>query len=184
MKKRALIVIMLVLLAGTSRAQEKFSLVLTGSALMPQDSNYKTVYGKTIFFPELRLAYALGGDFFVFGSYGLLSASGTTPIFQSAAKSTQHFISAGAGYAGPLSGDLGFEIAAGLFLAAYKETVEDTAVTGSTIGFRADAALRYSFSSTFFAQLGLGYLTGSDTVDGTSIKVGGLRAGLGIGYKF
>jgi hypothetical protein len=184
MKKNALIVLLLVLLSGSALAQEKFTLVLTGSALMPQDSNYKTVYGKTFFFPEIRLSYALGGDFFLFGGYGLLSASGTTPVLQSVAKSTQHFLSAGAGYAGALGGDLGFEIAAGLFWAPYKEAVEEAEVTGSAIGFRADAALRYSFSPAFFAQLGLGYLTASSTVDGTSIKLGGLRTGLGIGYKF
>ncbi|MGD0782594.1 MAG: hypothetical protein ABSA30_07020 [Candidatus Aminicenantales bacterium] len=184
MKKLAPFVLLAALLAGTSMAQEKFSLVVTGSALWPTDGNYKAVYGKAVFFPEIKLTYALGGDFFVFAGYGLISVSGTTPILQSETQSTQHFISAGAGYDASLSGNLAFEIAAGLFFAAFKETVADDEASGSAIGFRADAALRYGFSPRFFAQLGLGYLTGSDTVDGVPVKLGGLRAGLGFGYKF
>ena len=120
MKKLIPFVLLVVLLAGTSLAQEKFSLVVSGSALWPSDGNFKTIYGKTVFTPEVKLTFALSGEFFLYGSYGFLSASGQSLVFQSNAQSTQHFFSAGAGYGSSLGENLGFQIAAGLFLAAYK----------------------------------------------------------------
>jgi hypothetical protein len=184
MKKIISLALFLVLLAGISPAQDKFSLAISGNALWPSDGNFKTVYGKTFFQPEVRLTYALSEEFFLYGGYGFLSASGLTPIFQSDAQSTQHFFSIGGGYGASLGENLGFQIGAGIFLASYKETVADVSVTGSAIGFRADAALRYNISSKFFALAGLGYMTASDDVDGVSIKLGGLRAGLGFGCRF
>jgi len=37
---------------------------------------------------------------------------------------------------------------------------------------------------TFYVELSLGYLTASDTVEDVKIKLGGLRTGLGMGFRF
>jgi len=187
MKKLVILLVFAVALTGMSWAQDqdsKISICLTGNILMPNDGGYKDTYGKSRFYPELRVAYSLGKSFFVYGSYGLLSASGETPVLKLEAKSTQHIISVGGGYGGVLSGKLSYRIGVGLFLDSYKETAMDIEATGSAIGFRADAGLCYAITDKFSAHAGIGYLTGKDDVEGESIKLGGFRVGAGIGYKF
>ncbi len=187
MKKAIALVALAAALTGFAAAQEqasKFSLVVTGNILLPSDSGYKDTYGSARFYPELRLAYALGKGFFLYAGYGLLSASGTTPGLGADATSTQHFLSLGGGYGGPLGEKLSYKVGLGLFLDSYKEEALDMEITGSAIGFRADAGLCYALSPKISAQVGIGFLSGSDDVDGLSIKLGGFRLGAGVGYKF
>jgi opacity protein-like surface antigen len=187
MKKAVVFLALTALLTGAAGAQDegsKFSLVASGNILFPSDSGYRDTYGSARFYPEIRLAYALGKGFFLYAGYGLLSASGTTPGLAADASSTQHILSLGGGIGGPLSGKLSYKLGLGLFLDAYKETALDMEITGSGIGFRADAGLCYGLTPNLSAQVGLGYLAGSDTVDDQSIKLGGFRLGAGLGYKF
>jgi hypothetical protein len=187
MKKAFALLALAAALTGLAAAQDqpsKFSVVATANILFPSDSGYTDTYGSARFYPEIRLTYALGKRFFLYAGYGLLSASGTTPGLGVDASSTQHIFSLGGGIGGPLTGKLSYKLGLGLFLDAYKETALDTEVTGSGIGFRADAGLFYGLSPKLSAQLGLGFLSGSDDVEGMSIKLGGFRLGAGLGYKF
>jgi hypothetical protein len=188
MRKTIALIALAAALTGFAAAQDqasKLSLVVTGNILFPTDSGYKDTYGSARFYPEIRLAYALGKGFFLYAGYGLLSASGTTPGLAVDATSTQHLLSLGGGYGGPLSGKLSYRVGLGLFLDAYKEEAFGAQVSGSGIGFRADAGLCYLLTEKLSAQLGLGFLSGSDTTeDDISVKLGGFRLGAGLGYKF
>ncbi|MCX6561738.1 MAG: hypothetical protein NTZ26_14640 [Candidatus Aminicenantes bacterium] len=187
LKKIIVLLTVAAVLTGFVAAQDptsKFSVVATGNLLFPSDSGYTDTYSSARFYPEIRLAFALGKGFFLYAGYGLLSASGTTPGLGVDASSTQHIFSLGGGIGGPLTGKLSYKLGLGIFLDAYKETALDTEVTGSGIGFRADAGLCYGLSPKLSAQLGLGFLSGSDDVEGMSIKLGGFRLGACLGYKF
>lgn len=188
MKKAIAFLALALLLAGGAAAQDdgsKLSATLTGNILFPSDAGYRDTYGSARFYPEIRVAYAIKKGFFLYAAYGLLSASGTTPVLEAEASSTQHVLSLGGGIGGPLTGKLSYKAGLGLFLGLYKEKAMDVEVSGSAIGLRLDAGVCYSLTDKIGLQAGLGYLMASDkTDDDVKIKLGGFRLGAGVGYKF
>lgn len=188
MKKALSLLALVLLLAGGAAAQDggsRLSAALTGNILFPSDAGYRDTYGSARFIPEIRVAYSLGKGLFLYAAYGLLSASGTTPVLEAEASSTQHILSLGGGIRGPLTGKLSYKAGAGLFLGLYKEEAMDVEVTGSAIGLRLDGVVCYSLTDKIGLQAGLGYLIASDrTEEDVKIKLGGFRLGAGVGYKF
>ncbi len=184
MKKTLSLLFLLVLVSGAPQAAENFSTAITGGALFPGDSGYKDVYGKSAFFPELKAGYALSEKIFVWAGYGFLYKKGETPVLKLEAKSSQHFLSLGAGYRGKLAGQLGYEADLGLMIVAYKEEAMETSASGTAFGFRVDAGLTYVLFGPVFAVADVGYLYASEKVNGETIKPGGFKAGLGLGVKF
>ncbi len=188
MKKAIACLALALLLAGVAAAQDggsKLSASLTGNILFPADAGYRDTYGSGRFFPEIRVAYALKQGFFVYAAYGLLSASGTTPVLEVEASSTQHVLSLGGGIGGRLTGKLSYKVGLGLSLGLYKEEAMDVEVSGSAIGLRLDGGSCYSVTDKSGLQAGLGYLMASDTTeDDIKIKLGGFRLGAGVCYKF
>lgn len=184
MKKALILLFILGIIGGVLQAAENFSAAISGSILFPGDSGYKDVYGKSAFFPELKAGYALSEKLFVWAGYGFLYKKGETPVLKLEAKSSQHFLSLGAGYRGMLSASLGYEAGVGLVLVAYKEEAMSTSASGTAFGFRADAGLTYALTGPVFALAEVGYLYASDKVNGETVKPGGFKAGLGLGVKF
>ena len=184
MKKTLSLLFLLVLVSGGLKAGQKFTATFTGSVLFPGDSGYKDVYGKTGFLPEFKAGYALSESLYLWAGYGFLYKKGQTPVLKLEAKSSQHFLSLGAGYRGTLSASLGFEADLGLVLVAYKEEAMGTSASGTAFGFRADAGLTYALFGPVFALAEVGYLYASDKIEGETITPGGFKAGLGLGVKF
>jgi len=183
MKKILTFLFVMVVLAGWAWAGD-FQVRLTGNLLLPGDSGYKDIYGKSVFYPELKAGYAFSGDFYVWAGYGFVNEKGETPVLKMAAESRQSFLSVGLGYGGSLSDSLGYYAELGLTDAFYKETAMDITESGSVLGFRADAGLTYAVSGPVFACLELGYISSSKEVNGLTIKPGGFLAGFGLGAKF
>jgi len=185
MKKAFSFIVVLGFLAGSSAwAGDGFQVRVCGSVLVPADSGYKDVYGQNAFLPEIKTGMSLSGPFYLWAGYGLVSKKGETLVLKYEAKSTQHFISAGAGYKGTLSEKLEWLAEAGLLVVSYKEEAMEVTVTGSALGFLAGAGLVYRLGERFFVAAEAGYLLASDEVEGKTIKLGGLRAGLGLGIRF
>ena len=184
MKKTLIMLFILGIISGALQAGQKFSASITGGILFPGDSGYKDVYGKSAFFPELKAGYALSDRFYLWAGYGFLGKKGETPVLKLEAKSSQHFLSLGAGYRGKLTAQLGYEADLGLMIVAYKEEAMETSASGTAFGFRADAGLTYALTGPVFAVAELGYLYSSDKVEGETVKPGGFKAGLGLGVKF
>jgi hypothetical protein len=184
MKKILILLFVLTVLAGWAQAGESFHIRFTGNLLMPADSGYKDVYGKSVFYPELKAGYAFSADFYVWAGYGFVNKKGETPVLKLAAESTQNFISIGLGYGGAAADALGYFVELGLVNAYYKEEAMGVKESGSVLGFRADAGLTYVVASPLFISLEAGYIATSKKVNEVTIKPGGLKAGLGIGARF
>ena len=84
-------------------AGEALPVRVSGNVLLPADSGYKDIYGQSAFLPEIKAGMSLSGPFYLWAGYGPVSKKGETLVLKAEAKSTQHFISAGAGYRGTLS---------------------------------------------------------------------------------
>lgn len=185
MKKAICVIAMIgVLGAGSAWAAENIQVRLSGGILLPGDSAYRDIYGKTAFLPELKAGLALSGSLYLWAGYGLVSKKGETAVLKSEAKSTQHFISAGAGTRGAISDKLEWMAEAGLLIAAYREEAMGATATGSAWGGVAGAGLAWRLGEALFLTAEAGYLFSSDKVEGKTIKPGGFKAGLGLGVRF
>jgi len=179
--KAKLIITMILLSTLGWAADGKFQVSLTGYYLVPADANYKNIYGNDVLSPELQVGYRFSENWYGFAGYGFFSKSGETPILKEPTKSRQSFISLGAGYMGKFSEKFGYFTQAGACMFHYQEEALGETIKDSTVGFRLGGGIRYHLTQKLFLQGTLGYLYGSDTVNETKIKLGGLQAGIGIG---
>jgi hypothetical protein len=173
-----------VLVLSSSSLAGRFLVSAEVSYLSPSDSGFKDIYGSSVILPELRVGITIFKDFFIYGSYGFFSVKGETPVLKFEAKSAQNVISFGAGYSLSLTRAVSLEGAVGGVFFDYKEEALDTEVKGSALGFRVEGGAAYTIGKHFFARLSAAYLAASDTVEGVDIKLGGFRAGIGLGVSF
>jgi len=187
--KRALsmllmIVFLLPFLPVKGFAGDSLTVSITANYLGPADDGFKEIYGNGLFYPELKLGYKMSKSWFLWARYGFLSANGTTPVLNREAKSTQHFLSGGPGYMAKISQKLIYTIEAGVFYVKYKEEALGEELSDSAVGFRVDSGLMYRLSQALFVEITLGYLNASDTIEDFPVKLGGFKAGIGLGVSF
>lgn len=171
----------------------KFFISVTGNYMVPLEKNFEEIYGSGIFDPEIKAAFKFYRPFYLWGGYGFLSKSGESIVFEEPTKWKENFLSLGIGYNGNLSIKFGYKAEVGLFYVMYTEEmshmeegefVEKFTNSGKAVGVRIDGAGIFKISDRLFTEISIGYLFASDTVDEISIKLGGLKGGVGIGFRF
>ena len=185
MKRSILFLLSILLLFNLSiYSNEKFMISFSGNLLSPSDSNFKDIYGSSIFYPELNIGYKVYKNFYLWAGYSFLTKNGTTPVLKLETKSTQNYISFGAGYNGNFSNKFGYRVKLGVFNVNYKEEAMEEEVKNSAIGFRIDVGIIFNINKNIFTDINIGYLYASDTIEEESIKLGGLKTGIGVGFRF
>lgn len=184
MKKYCGIILIIMLLSGSLLAAD-YSLYfdLSGCYLASPDENFRSFYGEDSFFPELTAGIRVFGDFFLWAGYGFLSSKSITDYLQEEVKARQSYLSGGLGYRSMITDDFGFKVTLGALQAAYKEEGMDTEVSGSVLGFRADAGI-IMYLGKVYVELSNGYIYARDDVNDQKIKLGGYRVGLTFGIQF
>lgn len=182
--KRITIIFLIILLTSVPVfSKESVWVSVTGSYLMSSDSGFKDIYGNGHIYPEIKAGIKIFKGFYSWVGYGFLSASGETlEYLKEEARTTQQFFSVGAGY--KLPGKSGIKVEAGLFSVHWKEEAMEEESSGSAFGFRIDSSILFDIGKSFFFEITAGYLHASDSVDNISIKLGGIKAGAGLGLKF
>lgn len=184
MKKLLIIILIVLLMAAFNFLQAKFMLSVSGNLLFPADSGFKDIYGDSQFYPEFKARYLILAGFYVWGSYGFFSKTGTTPVLQEETKTTQNFLTVGAGYLASIAKKLDFTAELGLLYGTYKEEALGEEVDGSATGFAVELGILYKIIPKVFVEFFIGYGSASDTVENVEIKLGGTKAGLGLGVRF
>jgi hypothetical protein len=166
----------------------KFFISVTGSQMIPSEEGFEDIYGKGLFTPEINIGYKILGDVYLWGGYGFASKTGTVPIFEGEATWKQSFVSFGLGYNGNLSALLGYKFDLGVILVNYSEEAFEESASEKTFGMRVDVGSIFKFTDRLFTEISLGYLFADDTVNTEAgdikLKLGGLRAGIGLGLRF
>lgn len=188
MKMKEIVLVML-LMAGAlaparASAESRFSVLASGGALRHADSDYRELYGSTVFYPELAFRAVVYKNVFAWAGFGFFSGSGKTELLGYDAETSRNILSAGVGMRFKLSDALFAVADVGLCRFGYKETAMEMEVKDSAIGFRFDAGLAYDLTKTFVIEARFGYLSGSDEYEGESFKLGGVFGSLGLGLRF
>ena len=184
MKKILLVSVMVFVLCGPVFSGEKFMVSVTGNYLNPSDSGFKDVYGSSVYYPEIKAGYKLYKGFYIWGGYGFFSKEGTTTELGQEAKSTQQFLSFGIGHNGKFSEKLEYKAELGVISANYKEEAMDEEVTGNSIGYGAETGILFRVWSSFFIKISAGYFNATDKFEEVEIKLGGIKAGIGVEARF
>jgi hypothetical protein len=205
--KRALIVVLILMLFPVFISAQTFIFSISGNRLATADSTYKTRYGKAAYFPEGKLAVRIGGNIYLWGSCGFLTSNyrwqgwsnkgEIVPDIQGESVLDKLIISGGLGfYAGFFRpGDFAVKFEAGV--CRITDTIDTTItkiVGGEQVsfagekqagtGFRGNIGVTYGLYKHLFAEVSVGYLHATDTKDNTKIKLGGFRLAVGLGIAF
>ena len=168
------------------RAERDFKLFISvsGNYRLPSGTVFKNVYGKFVFNPEIKAGYKMYRDVYIWSGFGFSSKNGELIEINEPAKWEETFLFMGLGYYKNLSIVLGYRVDVGLCRVRYKEEVFGDRYTGTAWGERVDVAGILKLSDRLFTEISVGYLFASDTIENISIKLGGLKTGIGIGLRF
>jgi len=186
MRKFALVVLLMAGVVAPVRAsaESRFTVLASGGVLRHTDSDYRDLYGSTVFYPELAFRAVFYKDVFAWAGFGFFSGSGKTELLGYDAETSRNILSLGVGTRLRLTGALFAVADVGLCRFGYKETAMEMEVKGSAIGFRLDAGLAYDLTKSLVIEARFGFLSGSDEYEGESFKLGGVLGSLGLGLRF
>ena len=189
MKKSLIPVLLVVILSGFIWSSDRFFVNLNARCILPFDSGYTDLYGKTQFSPGAKFGCEIFGGIFIWGGYGFSDGKGTIPLLTDSTRSIQHFLSAGIGFRVPLSERTQWIVYAGGCDALYREEAMGLVVNDSAWGFDAGTDFRFFLKKKWFISL-TASCTYVRTVarppqGGTAeIELGGACLGGGIGFTF
>jgi opacity protein-like surface antigen len=183
MKNTLLLILAVMSLTITIQAKN-MSAQLTVSYLGHADSGFREIYGSGGIQPGLRFEAVVWKDFSLYAAYGYFSKKGTTPVLEEEAKTTQHFISVGPVWQRQLSEKLSWNIYAGLLVVVFREEALGETIKDNAVGLEVGGGIRYRLSAKLFLSPSVSYLLANDTVESTEVKLGGVKAGVGLGIRF
>jgi hypothetical protein len=182
--KKTVIIIALLLLTLPVLAANSLRLTATADFLSVQDSGFKSLYGSSAVMPELAISLKVVKDFRLRLAGSTFKKTGTVEgPFEDTCESTQTFVYLAPEWEHKLNKRLALAIHAGGMYVSYKETAFDESVSDNAIGFDAGAGLYVGFGSRLLGCLTIGYCQASDTVNDVDIKLGGFKAGIGLGIR-
>ncbi len=185
MKKRVFIIIVFLVSTITLTAGEKIYGELGINLLLPSDSGYKEIYGNSVIMPDVEIGYMINEKVNIYGGLGYISKSGTTVgELKVTTKSTRSYLDFGIGYGIYNSNKLSIKIKSGVSYIMSKEEAMEEEVSSNTLGFRGELEGNYSINKNIFTGLKIGYIYGKDRVEDMDIKLGGVKIGLLLGYRF
>jgi len=183
--KKSIIVLMIILTTAILLpAQERVLISATGNLLLPNDGDFRDIYGDSQFMPEILADVNLFKGICLRLGYGFYSAEGVTPELAFDCKTSQTALTAGVSYLGKISPRWHWSAGIGICRLGYTEEALDQEITGSAWGPSADAGIIAFIGRHFLARLNLGYAGAEDTVEDITVKLGGIKAGAGIGVRF
>ena len=189
MKRKLFLVLIILSLSITGFTNQRFSISVMGNYLSSADEGFKNFYGKSHFYPEVKLGIKIFKGFYLWGGFGFLTARGETePLLLEETKWNQKFFSFGGGYKAKLSGSMAANLRLGALFTKYKEEALELQLKDSASGFIVCGGLIFHIGSIFFTELEIVYLSVSDKIiyDDivNSIDLGGFKTGIGIGVRF
>jgi len=186
MRKIALVALLMAGVIAPVRAfaESRFTVLPSGGVLRHADSDYRGLYGSTVFYPEIAFRAVIYKDVFAWAGFGFFSGTGKTELLGYDAETSRNILSLGVGTRLKLANALFVVADIALCRFGYREAAMEMEVKGSAIGFRLDAGLAYDLTKSLVVEARFGFLSGSDEYEGESFKLGGVLGSLGLGLRF
>ncbi len=185
MKRIVLIIIVFLVSTIILTAGEKIYGELGVNLLLPSDSNYKEIYGNSVMMPDVEIGYVINEKISVYGGLGYISKRGTTVgELKVDTKTARSYLDFGIVCGIYNSNKLSIKIKSGISYIMSKEEAMEEEVSSNTLGFRGELEGNYSINKNIFTGLKIGYIYGKDRVEDMDIKLGGVKIGLLLGYRF
>lgn len=177
--KRLLPFVLLLCIGGMLNA-DTFRITAAASWLQPADKNFRDFYGSGEIFPEVQVALSINKALFIQAGYGFFTDKATTEILKNETKSRQGYLSVGAGVNVPLAANTNLRFSAGALFCNYKETDPTDELKENAVGFRVDGVLSFRLGGHLAIEPMVGYMNAKDTVEEIDVKLGGIKAGIGL----
>ena len=146
--------------------------------------DYRSIYGQAVLMPELKVTAKVYRNFTVWGGFAMISKDGIIEEIEEDARISQTMLGFGLGYAHKLGEKLRLRGELGLTSISFTEEALDETQKGSGLGWKIGANLDYCINKMLFATLTAAYTAASDETEIGKIKLGGLQAGIGLGFAF
>lgn len=185
MKKVILLILIISLPVTILFSAGRISIAPMGNYFAPANADFKAIYGDHHFLPEVELHLKIVKGFYLWTSYSYLKAEGTTiTMFNEPTEWRQSFLSAGGGYEFKLSPGLYSYLQTGIVHTRYEEESMGDVFKDTASGLFFGGGLIYDLGRNIYSKLEIAYLSISDTITAATVKLGGFKAGMGIGLKF
>jgi len=190
MRKIAFIIVFFIVFSTLSFAAGRFFVSAGAAAVFPIDSSYRDFYGQVQVSPELKAGFNVFKRVYLWLGYSFFAASFTDPVLAEKASGGQHFLAFGAGWETRPGRRLQFDFSAAMVLAALREKGLGETVREFTPGFQLVAGARYFVAKKIFITMALSFLGARITLAetentlGGERKLGGVRLGVGLGFRF
>ena len=205
--KKTFIFISLILFTSVFISAKDFIVTVYCDYFFPADTGYKEEYGGKKFFPEVKIAFRIKGNIYLWGSCGLLPARNSwnewsnkgvvEPDIEVKDTSQKLFFSGGLGYwVGYMApSEISIKAEVGFCSTTHSiEITENNTTTNETLkredrtesgtGIRGNLGVTYGLFKNIFAEASIGYSYLWSKVNDERINAGGLRLALGLGMKF
>lgn len=188
MRRIILVTMMFLLMITLAAAGNKricnVKLQIQGGFLFPSDSEFKRTYGDYLIYPGIKFNIRVINGFYVFISYDFIYDIGITQGIEDDSKTTQHLTAFGINYQGRFNQGFGYYLLGGVAYIFYKEDAMGDRISDSALGFNSEVGLTYNFGRNWQGLIFAGYTWADDEIEGISIKLGGIKAGVGLGIDF
>jgi opacity protein-like surface antigen len=153
---------------------------------MPSDSAYKNLYGRGGIAPAGSLSLELLRRLELRAEVGYFQNDGKMSLTREDIKLKLTTAALGVRHRFIESRMLSPYAGVGVAVISYKEEVPPrlASVSKSTTGFEAEAGTYVNVTARFFLDLNFRYLSAEAKPLTESVKLGGIRFGIGVGYKF
>lgn len=162
----------------------KIFFLVAGNYLRPAESRFENIYGSGPIYPGIAGGYKFSRNWYIWGGYSFFSKNGKSAVLQKPSKWKQAYSSLGIGYYWDKTIRLAWRVGGSAMYVNFSEEAFDDKVTANTFGVGFEAAGIYKINRLLFTEISLAYLYASDTVEEIEIKLGGLKAGIGLGLRF
>lgn len=162
----------------------KMFIAVTGNYMIPAVENFTEIYGRVVISPEINAGYKFYRDFYIWGGFSFFTKSGASLVLKEPTQWKQRYFTLGLGYYKNMPLNFGWEIKAGAMFVNYSEEAFEEKVTANAPGIRIDVSANYKLSDHWYGLFTVSYLLVSDKVDDMDVKVGGIKTGIGLGFRF
>jgi hypothetical protein len=162
----------------------KLFIAITGNYMIPAVENFSEIYSRGVISPEIIAGYIFYRDFYIWSGFSFFTKSGASLVLKEPTQWKQRYFTLGFGYYKNAPIIFGWEIKAGAIFVNYSEEAFGVKVSGNTAGIRIDGSANYKLSDRWYGLFTVSYLLASDKVNDMKIKVGGIKTGIGLGFRF